>query len=725
MRQSTTFPIPLPSGGFPSPLAGEGQGGADRWATPERHRARAITAGVIAALTLALPATAHAGAAPTAIARATLPADRLHFGLANGPGTDLDWLTAGHVPFRYRYQYLAGGINNGGTPGDPCGANSGWQTWNSPAGQFVTNYINDSVAHSAIPVFTYYEIVQSNPSPGNESAELTKISTLCTMQAYWADFTVLMQKVGAYGGLVVVHVEPDFWGFMEHQSSDPSTLSAVVASSGNPDLAGLPNTVQGMGYAFLKLRDKYAPNALLAIHASSWASGVDIATDHRTTVDPNAEADAVAGFINKAGIVGNPTGLSTWDLLFNDVADHDAGWYGALTNDHWWDRNNVVFPNFTRWLAFMSRLHTDTGRPLVEWQVPVGNQYYQTMNNTDGHYQDNRAEYFLAHPDQLTAAGIVAVLFGSGNAGQTTYTDAKNDGITNPAPVNSWQCNQCNNHVSVWSDDDGGFLRVMVAAYYGATPCSGVTLSFNPPSPTAAGATIALTGAATGCPNPRYRFWELDPGSRWSMVQDYSASTTYTWKSPAVAGTYRLEVDARDATENVVYDVVTNSTYGLQSPGGCTNANLTTSPPSPSGTGTLVTLTGSSTGCPNPRYRFWVRDPGSRWSMVQDYSAATTHAWPQTYRVGLYALEVDVRDVSESVAYDVVFNTTFQATGCSAASLSASPSTAPHGTSVTLTGTGTCPGTATYRFWARAPGGSWQIVRDYSTANTFAWTPAT
>ncbi len=421
---------------------------------------------VVAVLALLAPVSAQA--APQlgpAAARAALPSDRLHFGLANSPGTDFNWLVSSGVPWHYRYQYLAGGVNTGGVAGDPCGANAGWQTWNSPAGQFVTDYIASSVGQKAIPVFSYYEIVQSNPSAGVESAELTKISTVCTMQAYWADFTVLMQKVGASGAQVVVHVEPDFWGFMEHQSADPTTLAAVVASSNNPDLAGLPNTVAGMGLAFLKLRDKYAPSALLAIHASSWGSGVDIASDQRTTVDAAAEADKVVAFIDKAGLVGNPLGITPWDVIFNDVADHDAG-YSA----NWWDRNNVVFPNFTRWLAFMSRMHTATGLPLIEWQVPVGNQYFDTMNNTDGHYQDNRAEYFTAHPSQLTGAGIVAVLFGKANTGQTNYWDDKGDGITNPAPISSWQCNLCDNHTSTVADDDGGFLRMAVGAYYRTFP---------------------------------------------------------------------------------------------------------------------------------------------------------------------------------------------------------------------------------------------------------------
>jgi uncharacterized protein (DUF2237 family) len=236
---------------------------------------------------------------------------------------------------------------------------------------------------------------------------------------------------------------------------------------------------------------------------------------------------------------------------------------------------------------------------------------------------------------------------------------------------------------------------------------------------------VTWSGAATGCPNPRYRFWELDPGRRWSMVQDYSAASTYTWQSPGIAGTYRFEVDLRDATESTAYDVVANSTYVLQSGASCTSAGLTAAPPSPGGTGVSVTMTGSSATCPNPRYRFWVKDPGRRWSMVQDYSAATTHSWAQTGLAGTYSLEVDVRDASETTAYDVVANLSYVVTGCSAAGITANPpTTAAHGTTITLTGSATCLGPPTYKFWVQAPGGSWQVVQAYGTSNTFMWTPA-
>ncbi len=255
-----------------------------------------------------------------------------------------------------------------------------------------------------------------------------------------------------------------------------ATLTAMVNGSGHPDVAGIPDNAQGFAGALLHLRDKYAPNALIATHASLWASGVDIGTNTDTSRIPSAEADKVAAFLNSAGVASNPWG-STFDLIFNDVADHDAGWFELVAGDggaHWWDKQNLKLPNFAVWLQWMTELHAKTARPLVEWQVPIGNQYYLTMNNTDGHYQDNRAEYFLANTAALQAAGITTVLFGRGNAGQTTYTDAKGDGITNnngvPTTDTLGSCNACNTHTSTYADDDGGYLRVFVGQFYSPPP---------------------------------------------------------------------------------------------------------------------------------------------------------------------------------------------------------------------------------------------------------------
>src|SRR6202140_1938283 len=465
---------------------------------------------------LTLLAAAISGIAAPHQARAalTLPAG-LNFGLGNDPGS-LGWMTSSGVPWRYRYAYLSAGVNTG----------HGWETWNSPPGQYAAYYMSDSATNGYIPVFSYYELLQSNPSTGsNESdRDFSNLNNAAKMNNYYANFVLLMKTAKTFGGQVIIQIEPDLWGYLEQRANNgsPATLSASVASSGYADVAGIPNTAQGFGDALLLLRDLYAPNVALGIHASLWATKRDLATDPDPTLDPNVVADQTAAFLNAAGVGSNAYG-STFDLVFNDVADHDAAWYGD--NSHWWDRTNVSVPNFARYLTYMTRLHADTGRPLIAWQVPVGNQFFLTMNNSDGHYQDNRAEYFLGHPSDLAAAGIAAVLFGKANGGQTNYTDDRGDGITNNGgrPTSGFQCAACNFHVSQFADDDGGYLRLAVGAYYASQPApvSGPGGAYHPvvparildtrtalgghPSQLCAGQTLTLQVAgAGGAPSGAY-----------------------------------------------------------------------------------------------------------------------------------------------------------------------------------------------------------------------------
>src|SRR5215510_1980769 len=119
-----------------------------------------------------LPARAQTQAVP-------LPASRLEFGLSN---LDSSWMTGSGVPWRYRFTYLAGGVN---TPGN-------WFTWQDPAkpvGQFALDYMTGSTTAPAnyIPVFTWYQLLQSNPSTG--SGELDRdynnLNNASTMASYY------------------------------------------------------------------------------------------------------------------------------------------------------------------------------------------------------------------------------------------------------------------------------------------------------------------------------------------------------------------------------------------------------------------------------------------------------------------------------------------------------------------------------------------------------------
>ena len=74
-------------------------------------------------------------------------------GLGNDPGSQ-SWMTGSGVPWDARYQYLSAGVNTG----------YGWSTWNSPAGAFALWYMQNSGANNYVPVFSYYQMLQSSPA---------------------------------------------------------------------------------------------------------------------------------------------------------------------------------------------------------------------------------------------------------------------------------------------------------------------------------------------------------------------------------------------------------------------------------------------------------------------------------------------------------------------------------------------------------------------------------
>src|SRR5581483_4496070 len=348
-----------------------------------------------------------------------------------------------------------------------------------------------------IPVFSYYEMLQSNGtcgSCGEAQKDLSNLNNPGLMSSYFQNFALLMQRLGTgtyngitgFGQTVIVHIEPDLSGYAEQaalssgacygyctgQGNNPAYLKAAVASSGYAPVAAYPNTYQGFNWALLHLRDLYAPNVRLAVHVSDWATGTDISTATSSSLDANALGQQAGSFAAQSGISGVPSGTSSYDLLFNDVSDRDAGYYKYVYNNPnaFWDRLNVTFPNFQRWETYVGAAGQATGRPVMVWQVPEGNQYFDTENNTNGHYQDNRAEYFFGHIAELAQAGIIGVLFGAGNAGSTYHFDAMNDGVTNPPSfctgdgLSSGQI--CTNHPSTVSDDDGGYIRLASQRYY-------------------------------------------------------------------------------------------------------------------------------------------------------------------------------------------------------------------------------------------------------------------
>jgi hypothetical protein len=361
----------------------------------------------------------------------------LQIGLTDPPG-DAKALHRS-APFGMRYQYLAGGVNTG----------SGWSTWN-PDGSFVSLYVAESRAAHEIPVFSYYQLLQSKPGGGGEAqADLANLKNADTMRAYWADLTLFFQRA-AGSKPVVLHVEPDLWGYIEQASTndDAASVPAVV-----PD--GLPQNAAGFAQEIVKLRDRLAPNVLLAYHMSGWGTQHDIAFEDPPDHTVVAYATRSAAFYRSLG--------AAFDLSFEDFSDRDSGYYEKVKGEA-----NAWFKaaDFHRHLLYGRTFVRLAGIRMAAWQIPLGNTLMRAMNDTTGHYQDNRVQWLLdgasgrKHLRAYVKAGYIGFLFGGGSGETTCACDAQKDGVTNPDPIGS------NTRPSLSADDDGGLFRSLVKTYY-------------------------------------------------------------------------------------------------------------------------------------------------------------------------------------------------------------------------------------------------------------------
>ena len=433
---------------------------------PVLDRAPRVEAGVCT-LALLLACPAYVGAHSRPFARATsgsarrgLPSRRsriaplplgwphaLVLGLADPPQGAGALAASGG--FAVRYQYLSGGVNTG----------KGWQTWD-PGATFVAGYIEESLAEHLLPVFSYYMLRQSSPGGAlgdDRDADLTNLVTPATMRAWFRDLEVFLRHAAAFAPHpVVLHVEPDLWGYLEQTATadDARTVRALVSATGLPELSGLPNNASGLARAIVRLRDRLAPNVQLAYHLSVFGTGKDLLYDKPPPEEVDQLAARSARFYRSLH--------ARFDVIFAELANHDAGYGEVVLHDHgasWWQPAD--YERERRYLADVVRL---TGKRVVLWQIPIGNTLMRAMNSTRFHYQDNHVQWLLDDPTRrhlraFARAGVIALLFGPALPGETCACDADHDGIVNPAPIDG------NTLRSYSSDDDGGFLRARARAY--------------------------------------------------------------------------------------------------------------------------------------------------------------------------------------------------------------------------------------------------------------------
>jgi hypothetical protein len=335
--------------------------------------------------------------------------------------------TAAKAPFDGRYMYLSGGLFDGTAPctscasgcttgGTSCANTAGcawwgcWQYDQDPPGQYAISFIsvNEKASPKQLPMFTYYEELQAS-GLGEGTAQVAGINDAAFLARYLADWRFLLQKIGTHPALL--HIEPDFWGYVEQLNADPRAVPAKVTTANATDCAGYENSAAGLAACMIHMVRLYAPSAKVGLHASAWGTKMDVFGNSDAKLDVVGEAKKMVTFLTALG-------AKNGDFIVIDPSDRDAGYYEVIQKRNtWWDATNATLPNFRQAFTWTKAVTEGLGLPAIYWQIPVGNM---SLDNTNLRYKDNRLDYFFAHMDEVAAAHIAGLFFGAGADGPTT-----------------------------------------------------------------------------------------------------------------------------------------------------------------------------------------------------------------------------------------------------------------------------------------------------------------
>jgi hypothetical protein len=322
--------------------------------------------------------------------------------------------TAAKPGFDLRYQYLAGQIPAEVTcsPCSSCNYTGDWwgcwQEDDREPGLFVSRFIATAEQHNLMPMFTYYIILQASGVHEDAAAIMNVANDTTFMTLYFNDFRFFLQRVGNHKA--IIHIEPDFWGYAQHVSTNPGAIPAKITAANSTDCASQENSVAGMGRCMIAMVRKYAQNASVGLHASGWGAGYDSILNDDPSVDVAAQGERAADFLLACG-----AGQS--DIIVADISDRDAGYYQSIGDNTWLDAADSTLPNFVQAFTWSRSVARRANKPILWWQVPVGNM---RLSDTSYAWKDNRVDYFFSHPDRVAESGAIGMAFGSGATGQTT-----------------------------------------------------------------------------------------------------------------------------------------------------------------------------------------------------------------------------------------------------------------------------------------------------------------
>ncbi|WP_245589538.1 RICIN domain-containing protein [Amycolatopsis balhimycina] len=329
-------------------------------------------------------------------------------------GGSMDDTSAAAAPFDVRYNYVHSQPAPSSDYYTAARCKPEWSSWwgcwtgETTAPGFYVTWGDQHVSQATYQgkprpqkyFWTWYSLrdLGDAAGQGDGPGEVVAINRTDLLTRYLNDYRFFLQKIGTSHDMI--DIEPDFWGYVRSLGS-PHQVAAQVKAANPTDCGSQENSAAGLAACLVAMAHKYAPNAGAGLHLTCW----DWETNVQKCVQDYAEL-----------------GAKNADFLVTDVSDRDAGWYAKPANGgrntFWTDQQAAAT------LKFYKTMAESTGKPVVLWQVPVGNM---RQNNTLNHYQDDKVDWFFSHLDQVADAHVAAILFGAGQQEQTTVeTDGGN-----------------------------------------------------------------------------------------------------------------------------------------------------------------------------------------------------------------------------------------------------------------------------------------------------------
>jgi hypothetical protein len=265
-----------------------------------------------------------------------------------------------------------------------------------------------------------------------------------------------------------------------------------------------------------------------------------------------------------------------------------------------------------------------------------------------------------------------------------------------------------------------------------------VALTANRNAPQAPFTPITWSAAPVGGSAHEYK-WLLSDGATWSVLSNWSSNASFVWTPGTANSRYRVGVWVRSGGNTAdSYEASAEQGFAVELTRPPTprvnSVVLTSNRNAPQAPGTTVVWSATPAGGTAPYDFKWSVFDGHNWQVVLNWGRSPTFTWTPTSANPSYRVAVWVRSAGSTNDYfeasaEQGFPVATSGSGVgpvTSVALSANRvAPQPAGTTIAWTATSN-GGVGPHQYkWFVYDGSQWNVVRDWSTASTFTWTPTT